>query len=113
VLAVGSQPTGRTACARGSRTLAKREENHVRSREALVFRGVDGAAVAGGPGWRSLDAPRRRRGGGAAELAECHVPPIYTEPGWNLHTPEEIGVDDFQSSRAPDQRYRTSPLKGL
>ena len=30
-----------------------------------------------------------------------------------MHTAEEIGVDDFQASRAPDDRYRTSPLKGL
>ena len=30
-----------------------------------------------------------------------------------MHKPEEIGVDDFQSSRAPDKRYRTAPLKGL
>ena len=25
----------------------------------------------------------------------------------------EIGIDDFQSSRSPDQRYRTTPLAGL
>ena len=30
-----------------------------------------------------------------------------------MHTAGEIGVDDFQASRAPDDRYRTSPLKGL
>jgi cytochrome c peroxidase len=30
-----------------------------------------------------------------------------------MHTPAEIGIDDFQSSRAPDRRYRTAPLKGL
>lgn len=30
-----------------------------------------------------------------------------------MHTPEEIGIDDFQASRVPDQRYRTAPLKGL
>jgi hypothetical protein len=41
------------------------------------------------------------------------VPPLYTEPGWNLHTPEEIGIDAFQANRSPDQRYRTTPLKGL
>jgi hypothetical protein len=40
-------------------------------------------------------------------------PPLFTEPGWNLHTAEEIGIDDFQSSRSPDQRYRTTPLAGL
>jgi len=45
--------------------------------------------------------------------ASCHVPPTYTEPGWNMHTAEEVGVDDFQASRAPDKQYRTSPLKGL
>lgn len=50
---------------------------------------------------------------GQAKCAECHVPPIFTEPGWNMHKPEEIGVDDFQAKRSPDERYRTSPLKGL
>jgi len=48
-----------------------------------------------------------------AKCATCHVPPLFTEPGWNMHTPEEIGIDDFQANRAPDQRYRTSPLRGL
>jgi hypothetical protein len=50
---------------------------------------------------------------GRARCAECHVPPIYTEPGWNMHTGAEIGIDDNQANRAPDRRYRTSPLKGL
>jgi hypothetical protein len=45
--------------------------------------------------------------------ASCHVPPTYTEPGWNMHTPKELGIDDFQANRAPDKQYRTSPLKGL
>jgi hypothetical protein len=50
---------------------------------------------------------------GKAKCATCHVPPLYTEPGWNMHTAAEIGIDDFQANRAPDGRYRTSPLKGL
>jgi hypothetical protein len=50
---------------------------------------------------------------GRADCARCHVPPIYSEPGWNMHKGDEIGIDDFQSGRAPDQRYRTSPLSGL
>jgi hypothetical protein len=50
---------------------------------------------------------------GAARCATCHVPPLFTEPGWNMHTPAEIGIDDFQSSRSPDQHYRTTPLGGL
>jgi hypothetical protein len=48
-----------------------------------------------------------------ARCSTCHVPPLYTEPGWNMHTPAEIGIDDFQANRSPDKRYRTSPLKGL
>ncbi len=48
-----------------------------------------------------------------AQCATCHVPPTYTEPGWNMHTAQEIGIDDFQANRAPDKRYRTTPLKGL
>jgi hypothetical protein len=48
-----------------------------------------------------------------ARCARCHVPPLFTEPGWNLHTPAEIGIDDFQATRSPDKRYRTAPLKGL
>ena len=50
---------------------------------------------------------------GKAKCASCHVPPLYTEPGWNMHTAEEIGIDDFQAMRSPDGRYRTTPLKGL
>jgi cytochrome c peroxidase len=30
-----------------------------------------------------------------------------------MHTGAEIGIDDFQANRGPDQRYRTSPLRGL
>jgi hypothetical protein len=50
---------------------------------------------------------------GKAKCATCHVPDLYTEPGSSLHTPEEIGIDDFQSSRSPDKMYRTTPLRGL
>ncbi|HKR12571.1 MAG TPA: hypothetical protein VJT15_10965 [Pyrinomonadaceae bacterium] len=50
---------------------------------------------------------------GVAKCSTCHVPPIFTEPGWNMHKPEEIGIDDFQAKRSPDERYRTAPLKGL
>ena len=30
-----------------------------------------------------------------------------------MHTASEVCVDSFQSDRAPDKRYRTSPLNGL
>jgi hypothetical protein len=50
---------------------------------------------------------------GKAGCAQCHVPPLFTEPGWNAHKPAEIGIDDFQANRAPDNSYRTTPLRGL
>src|SRR5215216_2080267 len=31
---------------------------------------------------------------GKAKCATCHVPPLFAEPGWNTHKPEEICVDD-------------------
>jgi hypothetical protein len=75
----------------------------------------------------SLPAPRPSRGSfdgaaakrgqvlfnGKADCARCHVPPLFTEPGWNMHRPEEIGIDRFQAERSPDERYRTAPLRGL
>ena len=50
---------------------------------------------------------------GPAKCATCHVPPLYTEPGENLHTPDEIGIDSFQADRSPTHKYRTAPLAGL
>jgi hypothetical protein len=50
---------------------------------------------------------------GKARCASCHVPPLYTEPGYNLHAPSEIGVDSFQADRSPTHMYRTAPLAGL
>jgi mono/diheme cytochrome c family protein len=51
---------------------------------------------------------------GKADCARCHVPPIYTEPGWPMHTAQEMGIDDFHASRSPDKKfYRTTPLRGL
>jgi mono/diheme cytochrome c family protein len=48
-----------------------------------------------------------------ARCATCHVPPLYTEPGNNLHAPSEIGVDSWQADRSPTHMYRTAPLAGL
>ena len=50
---------------------------------------------------------------GTGKCATCHVPPLFTEPGHNLHTPEEIGIDSFQADRSPTRMYRTAPLAGL
>jgi hypothetical protein len=65
----------------------------------------------------SFDAQAAKRGeavfSNPARCAQCHVPPLFTEPGWPMHTPAEIGIDDFQAQRSPDRRYRTTPLRGL
>ena len=75
------------------------------------------AIPAPAPPEGSFDASAAARGdvlfGGKAKCNSCHVEPLWTEPGWNLHTADEIGIDDFQANRAPDHRYRTSPLAGL
>ena len=50
---------------------------------------------------------------GKARCATCHVPPTFTEPGNNLHSPGEMGIDSFQADRSPTHMYRTAPLAGL
>lgn len=65
----------------------------------------------------SFDPDAAERGdelfSGKARCVRCHVEPTGSEPGWNMRAPAEIGIDDFQANRAPDRRYRTSPLRGL
>ena len=50
---------------------------------------------------------------GKGRCSSCHMPPIFTEPGFNMHKPSEICIDSFQADRSPDGMYRTTPLKGL
>ena len=50
---------------------------------------------------------------GPGKCATCHVPPLFTEPGHNMHAPGEIGIDSFQADRSPTHMYRTAPLAGL
>jgi mono/diheme cytochrome c family protein len=50
---------------------------------------------------------------GRAQCSTCHVPPLFTEPGHNLHSPAEMGIDSFQADRSPTRMYRTAPLAGL
>jgi len=65
----------------------------------------------------SFDSAAATRGqglfDGKAKCSTCHVPPLYTEPGENLHSPKEMGVDSFQADRSPTRMYRTAPLAGL
>lgn len=75
------------------------------------------AIAAPAPPQGSFDTAAAQRGeqlfNGKAQCSTCHVPPIMTEPGWNMHTAADVCVDDFQAARGPDDRYRTSPLNGL
>jgi hypothetical protein len=48
-----------------------------------------------------------------ANCARCHTEPQGTDPGWNMHSAQSICIDSFQADRSPDERYRTSPLRGL
>ena len=50
---------------------------------------------------------------GKARCNDCHVKPLWTEPGRNLHKPEEIGIDSFQADRGPDGVYKTQNLAAL
>jgi hypothetical protein len=65
----------------------------------------------------SFDASAAVRGqqifSSKGQCSRCHVPPLFTEPGWNTHKAAEIGIDDFQANRSPDRSYRTAPLRGL
>jgi hypothetical protein len=50
---------------------------------------------------------------GKAKCASCHVEPLFTEPGYNLHPGSDVCIENTQADRAPDKLYRTSPLAGL
>ena len=66
---------------------------------------------------KDFDPAAAKRGdelfSGKAHCNNCHVEPLWTEPGWNMHPAQDVCVDDFQANRAPDRAYRTSPLGGL
>lgn len=65
----------------------------------------------------SYDAAAAQRGetifNGKAGCFTCHVPPIFTEPGNNVHKAEDIGIDSFQANRGPARMYVTTPLRAL
>ena len=69
------------------------------------------------PHARRVNRAAARRGkalfDGKARCAGCHMPPEFTDAGWNLHKGSEICIDDFQADRSPTLRYRTTPLRGI
>jgi cytochrome c5 len=63
-----------------------------------------------------FDAAAAARGdelfSGKANCNSCHHEPLWTEPGWNDHTPAAMGIDSFQADRSPDGNYKTMNLAG-
>ena len=94
-----------------------RTENDLITPQLAALHFYQLAIPAPKPPAKNFNAEAAARGkalfSGKAQCATCHVPPLYTEPGYNMHTPQEIGIDSFQSDRSPDKRYRTTPLGGL
>jgi mono/diheme cytochrome c family protein len=50
---------------------------------------------------------------GEGKCASCHMPPLFTDAGWNAHRGEEMCIDNFHANRAPGNAYVTAPLAGL
>src|SRR3954447_18757492 len=93
---------------------------HVKSKEDLISSKLPAlhayqlARAAPSPPAYSFAANAASRGKklfmGQANCSSCHVPPTFTEPGFNMHRGSEIGIDNFQADRSPTHMYRTSPL---
>jgi hypothetical protein len=82
---------------------------------ALHFYQLSIPAPTAPPG--SYDKPAFERGktlfNSQAKCATCHVPPLFTEPGNNLHAPSEIGVDSFPSRSVSDSHVPHCALGGV
>ena len=50
---------------------------------------------------------------GKAGCNSCHHEPLWTEHGWNQHTPDEMKIDSFEADRSPGHAYQTMNLAGL
>lgn len=50
---------------------------------------------------------------GKANCNSCHHEPLWTEPGWNQHTAEEMRIDSFEADRSPGHAYQTMNLAGV
>ena len=76
------------------------------------------ALAAPKPPRSSYNHAAARRGkrvfNGQGTCAGCHMPPLYTDAGYNAHKPAEICTDSFQADRGPEGgTYVTPQLKGL
>jgi hypothetical protein len=102
---------------------AKAQFGHVRNTPDLVtpklaaLHAYQLSLAAPTPPKGYFDAAAAARGqtifDGKGRCSSCHVPPLYTEPGYNLHNPSETCSDPFIANRSPTGMYRTTPLKGM
>jgi hypothetical protein len=99
-----------------NKDLAPDDDQVTRKLPALHFYQLALPAPRPQPG-RDFDPAPAKRGddlfSAKAKCNTCHVDPLWTEPGWNLHKPQEIGIDSFQADRAPDGVYKTMNLAGI
>jgi hypothetical protein len=62
----------------------------------------------------SFDPAAAERGdalfSGKAKCNNCHVEPLWTDTGWNLHMPSEICIDSFLSGVHAQNCRRLIPL---
>jgi hypothetical protein len=92
---------------------------------ALQFYQLALPAIKPRPGI-DFDADAAERGdelfSGKANCNSCHREPLWTEPGWNQHSPAEMKIDGFEARRAPASidaqgravhGYRTMNLSGV
>jgi hypothetical protein len=50
---------------------------------------------------------------GRANCNSCHHEPLWTEPGWNQHSADELKIDSFEADRSPGHAYQTMNLAGI
>lgn len=50
---------------------------------------------------------------GKANCNSCHREPLWSEPGWNQHTADEMKIDSFEADRSPGHAYQTMNLAGI
>jgi cytochrome c5 len=83
---------------------------------ALHFYQLALPAVAPRPGI-DFDPDAAERGdqlfSGKAACNRCHREPLWTEPGWNQHSADELRIDSFEADRSPGHAYRTMNLAGI
>jgi hypothetical protein len=99
-----NDPAKYPAAVRGGFFKLRHDPDEVTSKLApLHFYQLSLKAPTPPPG--SFDPVAAERGGAVfnaqGKCAECHMPPLYTDAGYNTHTPAEMCIDSFQADRGP------------